>query len=76
MNCTGEMREEAVDSRTAPKPFPKGEPTRLPPASMRRSLTLNEIHLLAYHKWEAAGRPSGDGTRFWLEAEQELLQQK
>lgn len=26
---------------------------------------------LAYARWEAAGRPEGDGARFWLEAERE-----
>jgi hypothetical protein len=31
------------------------------------------VRHLAYAKWEAAGRPSGDGVRFWVEAEQELL---
>jgi len=30
----------------------------------------------AYLKWEAAGRPEGDGSRFWFEAEQELLQEQ
>jgi hypothetical protein len=30
----------------------------------------------AYQKWEAAGRPNGDGVNFWLEAEQEVLQAK
>ena len=30
----------------------------------------------AYQKWEAAGKPNGDGVNFWLEAEQELLQTK
>jgi hypothetical protein len=30
------------------------------------------IRLLAYRKWEAAGRPIGDGLFFWLEAEREL----
>jgi Protein of unknown function (DUF2934) len=33
-----------------------------------------EIRLCAYRKWEAAGRPAGDGVRFWLEAEQELAE--
>lgn len=28
---------------------------------------------LAYAKWEAAGRPTGDGLQFWKEAERELL---
>ena len=40
----------------------------------RRSLYLNDIWRLARQKWEAAGRPDGDSSRFWLEAEQELLQ--
>jgi hypothetical protein len=31
------------------------------------------IRLCAYTKWEAAGRPLGDGVQFWLEAEQDLL---
>src|SRR6516225_4359921 len=40
------------------------------------ALTLNEIRQNAYRRWEAAGRPSGDCSRFWLEAEQELLQEE
>jgi hypothetical protein len=39
-----------------------------------RSLCLNDIWRLAHQKWETAGRPEGDSSRFWLEAEQELLQ--
>ena len=35
-----------------------------------------DIRLYAYEKWEAAGKPAGDGDRFWLEAEQELLEGK
>jgi hypothetical protein len=31
-----------------------------------------EIGLRAYLKWEAAGRPEGDGVGFWLDAETEL----
>ncbi|MGO8746426.1 MAG: DUF2934 domain-containing protein [Thermoguttaceae bacterium] len=34
------------------------------------------IRLCAYRKWEAAGKPAGDGVQFWLEAEQELLPNK
>jgi Protein of unknown function (DUF2934) len=34
----------------------------------------DDIRLLAYKKWEKAGKPLGDGVRFWLEAEQELRQ--
>jgi hypothetical protein len=36
------------------------------------SLTLNEIHLLAFRKWLAAGKPRGDGAQFWIKAEMEL----
>jgi hypothetical protein len=31
------------------------------------------IRLCAYRKWESAGKPTGDGIQFWLEAEQELM---
>jgi len=36
-----------------------------------RPATAEAIRLCAYAKWETAGRPSGDGVEFWLEAEQE-----
>lgn len=32
----------------------------------------DQIRLLAYQKWEAAGRPGGDGVEFWCTAEREL----
>jgi len=31
-----------------------------------------DLRLCAYQKWEAAGKPAGDGVEFWLAAEQEL----
>ena len=34
------------------------------------------IRLCAYRKWESAGKPTGDGIQFWLEAEHELMQRK
>jgi hypothetical protein len=41
------------------------------------ALELREdIQLRAFHKWEAAGKPTGDGVRFWLEAENELAAEK
>jgi hypothetical protein len=43
------------------------------PTRQRLPVTLNDIHQLAYRKWQSAGRPPGDSTRFWLEAERELL---
>jgi hypothetical protein len=35
---------------------------------------LNDIRLRAHQNWLAAGQPQGDCTRFWEQAEQELLQ--
>jgi DUF2934 family protein len=35
-----------------------------------------EIRFQAYLKWEAAGKPMGDGSNFWMEAEKELLPKK
>jgi len=37
-------------------------------------IPAEEVRLRAYLRWEAAGKPPGDGAQFWLEAEQELLQ--
>lgn len=33
----------------------------------------HEIGLLAYHLWEAAGRPTGEDVKYWLQAEEQLL---
>jgi hypothetical protein len=45
-----------------------------PPAC--QPLSVDEIRLRAYLRWEAAGKPPGDDVKFWLEAEQELQQEK
>ena len=34
------------------------------------------IRLQAYLKWEAAGKPAGDGSSFWMDAEREMLAKK
>jgi hypothetical protein len=31
------------------------------------------VRVGAYYRWDAAGRPGGDGVHFWLEAEQEIM---
>ena len=76
MSGTGEWTREAADPCTGTDQMASGQAACLPPAPRCPSLTLNDIHLLACRKWDAAGRPPGDGARFWLEAEQELRQQK
>jgi hypothetical protein len=49
-------------------------PASGPPTPNGKSVREEDIRLCAYCKWEAAGRPAGDGGNFWLEAEKELLQ--
>lgn len=38
-------------------------------------VSTEDIRLCAYRKWESAGKPTGDGVQFWLEAEHELTNQ-
>jgi len=40
------------------------------------ALPEDAIRIGAYLRWDAAGRPGGDGVHFWLEAEKELRQGK
>jgi len=49
-------------------------PSRPPPRGGGAS--EDEVRRRAYLRWEAAGRPEGNGTCFWLEAEEELRQEK
>jgi Protein of unknown function (DUF2934) len=39
-------------------------------------ISEEQIRLRAYHLWEMAGRPFGEDSRFWLEAEPELRFQR
>jgi hypothetical protein len=52
----------------------KAEFTAEPAPRVQEGSTPSEekIRLHAYYRWDAAGRPGGDGVKFWLEAEQEL----
>jgi hypothetical protein len=60
--------------KTADKPK-DGRPIS-PATPDRQPVSVDEIRLRAYLRWEAAGRPPGDGVRFWLYAERELRQAK
>lgn len=59
-----------------------GKPTTTIPTAVATSandhkgklVSEEDIRLCAYQKWEAAGKPTGDGVQFWLEAEQELVE--
>jgi hypothetical protein len=58
----------------ADTPKADGPTSAAPPADPPPS--ADEIRLHAYLRWEASGKPPGDGVKFWLEAEQDLLQAK
>jgi hypothetical protein len=73
------LQSEALrdwDYQSAPPPTGretpplKGEPTV---AGRTRDVDEQAIRELAYFKWEAAGRPEGDGVQFWLAAERDLM---
>jgi hypothetical protein len=68
------------------KPHYSKHPTPLQPARqtqtviasdgkdhLAQSFSAEDIRLIAYRKWEKAGKPTGDGVQFWLEAEYELM---
>ena len=42
--------------------------------AVKNHFSENDVRVRAYEKWERAGRPSGDGVEFWLEAKRELAQ--
>jgi hypothetical protein len=52
------------------------EPAPTPKVEERATPAEETIRLNAYLRWDAAGRPGGDGVKFWLEAEQELRRKK
>jgi hypothetical protein len=71
---------------TVTKDVTSAQPTNglqasVPPSSgsfvqTHEPLSVDAVRLRAFLKWQGAGRPGGDGVRFWLEAEQELRQTK
>ena len=52
----------------AAKPLPSlGEAARV-----RIPVSDDDVRREAYQRWEAAGRPPGDGVEYWLVAERKL----
>jgi hypothetical protein len=71
---------EKIRSELPPTDMPPTEtnPAETTPAGTRRPQiqappSEEAIRVGAYFRWDAAGRPGGDGVGFWLEAEQQLL---
>jgi Protein of unknown function (DUF2934) len=68
------MRKKAA---TAANPAPAQPPPEVRAAvpgdaNPAGAVPEEEVRLRAYQKWEAAGKPAGDGVNFWLAAEREL----
>lgn len=60
------------DYQSAPPPAGRETPPLKDEPTVAARVHEPAIRELAYSKWEAAGRPTGDGAQFWLEAEREL----
>jgi hypothetical protein len=64
--------------RTRPRPQPRPTPPA-PDISLQPEQPVYDtgaledvIRTRAYFLWEQAGRPAGDGTQFWFEAQREI----
>jgi hypothetical protein len=71
---TTQVAKAARPGAATPANKPKELARVAPTPSACQPVSVDEIRLRAYLRWEAAGKPSGNGLSFWLEAEQELLQ--
>jgi Protein of unknown function (DUF2934) len=64
--------------KSAAKALPTKNGTAVSYSTQAQGIPVPEaaIRLCAYLKWEAAGKPPGDGMDFWLQARHELLPDK
>lgn len=77
----GKIKELKRAPLPAPGPTGQRTSTQAAVASGQKDqgenrVSQEDIRLRAYRKWESAGKPSGDGTQFWLAAENELRHEK
>ena len=75
---TKHQRKHSTQTHAGPgKPTTPTKAAVVPGDNHNGKLVSEEdIRLCAYQKWEAAGKPTGDGVQFWMEAEQELVDGK
>ncbi len=66
----GRLVAHPAGTPAPPPAAAEAAPASQPPAPAAPA--ADQIRELAYAKWEAAGRPAGDGAEFWLMAEAEL----
>lgn len=65
-------KTKVATAAAAPTPVPQIEESSCTETCVRTSICPDELRTRAFLKWEAAGKPEGDGIAFWLAAEQEL----
>jgi hypothetical protein len=70
------MKTATSPKRASVSPTSEAKPTVVSvlakPSRSGQPISQEAIRLCAYRKWEAAGKPGGDGVNFWLEAERQL----
>jgi hypothetical protein len=73
-----EERTMRKNTTTLAHPASTNPTSQQKPVSTSKGKAASEetIRVRAYQKWESAGKPGGDGVKFWLEAEREALQAK
>lgn len=69
VKSTSRTKVATVSTPAADKSIPAAAAIEPCPTT---ALCPEEVRTRAFFKWEAAGRPEGDGVVFWLEAEGEL----
>jgi hypothetical protein len=70
------MHKHHPKTETPAQPASTKSPSESEQALKGTAKSQEVVRVHAYQKWEAAGKPNGDGVNFWLEAEQEVLQAK
>lgn len=74
---SGQMSKETVSACSAGKSEKSCEGLSITGCdSQPRQQCEAKVRERAYLKWEAAGRPAGDGVQFWLQAEDELAHEE
>lgn len=76
-NSTKDIELE-TPAGAASRPGTRTPPRRpeAPAATTDGNGLREEIERRAYFKWREAGCPDGQGDRFWLEAEREVLEER
>ena len=70
------MNQQHQKTETPVQPASAKSPSVSEQVQKGKTKSQEAVRVCAYQKWEAAGKPKGDGVNFWIEAEQEVVQVK